>query len=104
MNWLQEQWAGLKALLLGQSEMFLDVPAPAPQSDPRRYRAPDGLTPRLLERYERVQRAKRIGMGVLQAEYWLWRLLNQRCPETRVGQWAIRITGNREFFVEEEVR
>ena len=102
MEWLRTQWEGIKALVLGKSEVFVDVPAPVEPEKKRRYQVPAGLTPRLLEMYEKVERAKRIGMGVLRSEYWLWRLINERCPETRVGQWAIRITGNREVFVEEE--
>lgn len=52
--------------------------------------------------YEKVERAKRIGMGVLKAEYWLWRLINERCPETRAGRWQIRVTGQCEVFIEEK--
>jgi hypothetical protein len=99
MNWLQSLWADCTALVRGQHEVFAAPAVEAPA--PRRYKAPAGLTPRLLEMYEKVERAKRIGMGVLKAEYWLWRLINERCPETRLGRWQIRVTGRCEVFIEE---
>lgn len=104
MNWLRKMWADIKALVLGRHEAFVGQAVPETQEkrDLRRYKAPEGLTPRLLEMYEQVVWAKRVGMGVLKAEYWLWRLINERCPETRLGLWCVRVTDQREVFIEEK--
>ena len=49
---------------------------------------PEGLVPRVMRLYEDAERARAAGNGEY-AGWKLWRLILDRCPETREGRWRL---------------
>lgn len=64
---------------------------------PRKYQAPEGLVDRVLflvDQYEHF--------NLKQAKRELWKLIEDRCPDVRKGQWKITVDGSA-VFVEEVI-
>ena len=87
-GWMKRQagelWADVRAFVEGR------VPG---EDDPvvrdgRVFEVPDGLVPRVMRLYEDAERARAAGNGEY-AGWKLWRLILDRCPETREGRWRL---------------
>lgn len=63
---------------------------------PRKYKVPVGLKDRVLELQDKTE----IAGSRHRAHEALWFLLNERCPETRDGQWKVAGNGADVFVVE----
>lgn len=64
---------------------------------PRKYQVPEGLVDRVLflvDQYEHF--------NLKQAKRALWKLIEDRCPDVRKGQWKITVDGSA-VFVEEVI-
>jgi len=62
----------------------------------RKFQIPDGLKRRVAELCDR----QHDGPGKVRANVELWELLNERCPESKEGEWFIRYKNGRLFLVE----
>lgn len=62
---------------------------------PRKYKVPEGLADRVLYLVDKYEHFK-----LKQAKRELWKLLEERCPEVRQGQWQVVLDGSG-VFVEE---
>lgn len=61
---------------------------------PRSYKVPDGLAERICELQDRASG----GSWVAQRE--LWRIVQARCPEAKLGKWKLKLQGNELRLVE----
>ena len=64
---------------------------------PRKYKVPEGLVDRVLYLVDKYEHFK-----LKQAKRELWKLIEDRCPDVRKGQWKICVDGS-EVFVEEVI-
>lgn len=62
---------------------------------PRKYKVPEGLADRVLYLVDKCEH-----LHLKQAKRELWKLLEERCPEVRRGNWDVRVEGST-VFVEE---
>jgi len=62
--------------------------------EPRKYKVPDRLAFRVAELSERSQQ------GSPMANFRLWELLRERCPEAKNGNWTLGQLGNEFYLVE----
>lgn len=64
---------------------------------PRKYKVPEGLVDRVLYLVDKYEHFK-----LKQAKRELWKLLEERCPDVRKGNWRITVDGST-VFVEEVI-
>lgn len=62
---------------------------------PSKYKVPEGLADRVLYLVDKYEH-----FNLKQAKRELWKLLEERCPEVRSGQWKVYVDGST-VFVEE---
>lgn len=64
---------------------------------PRKYQVPEGLVDRVLFLVDQYE-----NFNLKQAKRELWKLIEDRCPDVRKGQWKITVDGSA-VFVEEVI-